>query len=180
MEVTPQQPIVSECACHHCRAACSRRPGFFRRQQIEPLAVRLNMTVQEFAKAHCQVDFFTSTKHKLIDICMLVPRLKGYPGGSQIPGDPRGVCHWLIKGRCTIHTLGKPAECAELTHVPGSTEDYVDMDREAMAATWLGAQPWIEELFGRTYQAHNCFDFDLWLALSRPHYPDPDMFDAYA
>jgi hypothetical protein len=179
MEGSPK-PIVSECACQYCKEACSRRPGFFRRHQIEPLAAAHNMSVSEFARKHLQVDFFSSGKSKLYDVCMLVPRLKGYPGGSLIPADPRGVCHWLIQGRCTIHTLGKPAECAELTHVPGSLEDYVDMDRDAIAATWVGAQLWIEALLGRQFKAHNCFDFNLWESMSRPHSPDPDMFDAYA
>jgi hypothetical protein len=168
---------MTDCSCKDCQSACAFRPGFFRRDQIEPLAAALNLSVPELVRKHLQVDFYSGEGTDYEDTAMLVPRLKGERGGTQIDQDPRGVCHWLINGRCQIHNLGKPAECAELGH--GEDGKRLKGDRDAIAATWKGAGEWIEEVTGDYFVPHEAGILSFF-ALHTPYYPNPDMADPYA
>ena len=132
------------CECEGCRAACETRPGFFRADEIEPLAHVLGLSVDEMVKRHLQFDYFEH--HEIADgeeVRMLVPRLKGHVGGSRIPWWPTGRCHWFVDGKCAIHTKGKPAECRGLGHIDGAD---VSADRVAIVRTWLDRQDWVRAL----------------------------------
>jgi hypothetical protein len=127
----------------NCQNACQHRPGFFRADQIAPLAKALNLTVKELFDQHLQVDCWNGEP----DIFLLIPRHQDKPGGSLVPFDPRGTCHWFVNGRCEIHTLGKPAECAELVHAPGG--EYAQVDRQAIVDSWRDNQQMVRDLYGR-------------------------------
>ncbi len=165
-----------ECQCTTCKNACMYRPGFFRREQIEPLAVALNLTLKELVQKHLQVDFFSSGDVE--DVMMLVPRLKGERGGTQIDDDPRGVCHWFVNGLCQIHEKGKPANCVELVH--DETGKYVDVDREAIAKTWVGHEKFIEEVTDDHFFPNEPSVFANISLMSRHYFPDPNQPDPYA
>lgn len=167
-----------ECSCASCQQACAYRPGFFRRDQIEPLATALNLSVPELVRKHLQVDFFSGKGTDYEDVAMLVPRLKGERGGTQIDEDPRGVCHWLIDGKCQIHTLGKPAECAQLHHGPNG--EHLKGDRDAIASTWVGAEEFIEEVTGDSFYRHEGGAFSLFMFSMGYYHPDPNKPDPYA
>jgi hypothetical protein len=174
-----------ECSCDSCKMACMHRPGFFRREQIEPLAKALNITVKELVHKHLQVDFYSGLYINpegksvyLDDVMMLVPRLKGHPGASQIDQDPRGVCHWFVKGRCQIHKKGKPAECAGLVH--NDKDDYDTIDRAEVVSTWVGHEEFIEEITDDCFVPHNINSMSYLMMGFRPYCPDPDQPDPYA
>lgn len=166
---------MSGCTCNDCKSACMYRPGFFRREQIEPLAATLNLTLKELVQKHLQVDFFSVGE--LEDVMMLVPRLKGERGGTQIDMDPRGVCHWFVEGLCQIHDKEKPANCVELVH--DETGKYVEVDREAIAKTWVGQEAFIEEVTGDYFSPEIGGFLGNFMLTSRPYYPDPDKPDPY-
>lgn len=177
MKLHPQTELPGECSCQDCKNACAHRPGFFRREQIEPLANALNLTVPELVQKHLQVDFFSGDDVE--DVCMLVPRLKGERGGTQIDNDPRGVCHWFVDGKCRIHQLGKPAECAELVHGPDGQQ--VKVDRVAIARTWVGQEEFIEQVTGDFFFPHEPQSmFSSLFMRFEPYYPNPNKPDPYA
>jgi hypothetical protein len=154
---TPDRLQRGECDCHHCKAACEHRPGWFLPEQIEPLAKSLGITTAELFKEHLQVDWWVGSP----DIFLLAPRLKGETGGTIYPGDPCGICHWFRDGKCEIHTHGKPAECQQLGHEGGRV---VTGDREKIADAWRGAehQQMVRDLYGLEPEAPDCFPFGMW------------------
>jgi len=171
-------PVNNACTCAGCQQACAYRPGFFRREQIEPLAAALGLTVPELVRKHLQIDFWAGPETDHEETMMLVPRLKGQRGGTQIGKDPRGVCHWLIAGRCAIHTLGKPAECVALQH--NKDGGYLPVDRGGIAATWREHEEFIEAVAGGIFFPHEA-DLFSWASFRLGHYvPNPDMPDPYA
>lgn len=134
------------CQCESCRAACQRRPGFFTADQIEPLAGKLGLSIEEMFRDHLQVDYWSGGD--LEDTYMFVPRYAGMAGGSDVPWWPTGTCHWFVDGKCQIHALGKPAECRGLGHING---ELVTADREAIVRTWVDKQDWVRKL----QESHN-------------------------
>jgi hypothetical protein len=111
-------PAVPDCQCGLCRSSCQWTPGWFLPSEIEPLAQALGLTVRES------------------------------PAGREYPGDPVGRCHWYREGRCAIHTLGKPLECARTHHDQPGIELHL-----AMAQAWSAHQEMIRELLGRAPEA---------------------------
>jgi hypothetical protein len=64
------------------------------------------------------------------------------------PADPRGACHWLVDGKCSIHEIGKPYECQRAHH--SLSEDVHTQNHKFAADAWNTPehQKKIEELYG--------------------------------
>ena len=110
-----------ECQCDHCRSACEHQPGWFLPGEVEVLAKALGITVQELFDKHLIVDRWLEFDKE--DTLVLMPRPLDYDGGDYFHAFiTKHVCHWYVDGKCQVHTLGKPAECAALGHEP---EDFL-------------------------------------------------------
>lgn len=140
----------NSCDCRVCQGACEHKPGWFAPDQIAPLADRLGITVEELFKKHLSVDWWCGDSlTDYDDVFVLSPKLAGTDGGDMFPGDPRGVCHWFKDGKCQVHALGKPAECA-FTHHTMYKEEHTRRRKEFVKA-WQEPvnQKMIDDLLGR-------------------------------
>ena len=145
-------PVTNACDCHKCRAACSHKPGWFLPDQIEPLAEALGLTEKELFDQHLQVDWWAGTDfddEQDGDVFVLSPAVIGGDAGDMFDRDPTGVCRWFRDGKCAIHDLGKPHECAAYIH---SEDDGIASKRhEDVAQAWNRPehQEKIKQLLGR-------------------------------
>jgi hypothetical protein len=148
----PAPTIKNACQCSRCQSACSHKPGWFRPEQIAPLARRMGLTVQELFDRHLSVDWWNGTEEMNgEDIFVLSPRLVGRTGGEMFPAEPHGVCHWFKDGACGIHKLGKPDECAFAHHALEG--DVMSANRFEIVKSWMPKQRRIQELLGRKPEA---------------------------
>jgi hypothetical protein len=141
---TPQDA----CSCAKCNSYCEHKPGWFHPDQIPPLAKTLHLSEQELFRRHLSVDWWAGdsmTGGK--DVFVLSPRLVGQEGGGMFPANPHGACHWFRGGKCQIHTLGKPVECAFARH-DLKEGDYL-RNHLAMVTAWMPRQQRIADLLGR-------------------------------
>jgi hypothetical protein len=136
------------CSCAKCASYCTHKPGWFHPDQIAPLAKALRLSIAELFRRHLAIDWWAGddlTGGK--DVFVLSPRLEGAAGGDMFPGDPHGACHWFRDGKCQIHTLGKPAECAFAGHDVSEHDSL--RNHLAMVAAWAPHQHRIEKMLGR-------------------------------
>lgn len=146
-----------ECKCHSCKGACSQKPGWFMPDQIEPLAKKMGLSVQELFDKHLGVDYWNGGDDDLPDdIFLLAPAIETMDTGSVYPSNPLGQCVFYKDSLCSIHTQGKPFECAELDH----NEKELDPRHKSVALAWnkpehqemivefLGFEPVAENYFG--------------------------------
>jgi hypothetical protein len=131
-----------ECSCVNCQSACRKKPGWFLPGQIEDLASNLNITVAELFRDRLAVDWWVGDDD-LPETFVLSPAIKEENAGTEFPGDPNGSCTFhRADGSCEIHALGKPHECAALTHTDRASH------RET-ARAWVEHQDQIRELLDR-------------------------------
>lgn len=138
----------NDCSCARCASACERKPGWFHPDQIAPLAKSLGLSITQLFARHLSVDWWAGdsmTDGK--DVFVLSPRLDGEPGGGLFPANPHGACHWYREGKCQIHALGKPDECA-FAHHDVSDSDYF-RNHLAVVTAWMPHQARIARLLGR-------------------------------
>jgi hypothetical protein len=145
------KPKITECVCEACQGACTLKPGWFHPNQIAPLAKKLGLSEQEFFDKHLLVDWWDNWGDDLEDVFVLSPRIVGESGGRMYPGEPEGVCHWYKGGRCQIHQLGKPLECAFANHT--DTHEQHKRKRMRIVRAWLPHQGKIAKLLGREPKA---------------------------
>ena len=74
------------------------------------------------------------------------------------PGNPRGCCHWFVNGKCAIHELGKPYECARSHHSLSLGTGRANHKRAADAWRPKEHQDMIVELYGEEPEADNSLD----------------------
>lgn len=152
--MTPETP----CACYKCNGACSVKPGWFTPDEIPVLAQNMGLTEEELFKKHLQIDYWygseggTSTGK---DVFVLAPAANGRASGDFYPLNPRGQCVFFDAsakcGSCTIHTKGKPYECAKAMpcedkpRADGESTNHVNAMRQ-----WdnLEAQAYISRITG--------------------------------
>lgn len=159
-EVHPKQ--VGECQCDTCQSACKGKPGWFAPDEIEPLAQAMGITTQKLFDDHLQIDWYSNFKDADEEVFVLSPRIVHELGGTMFPGNPRGACHWFKDGRCQIHLLGKPSECAQATH--DMSHDESMKVKDAITAEWVDKLPMIRELYGDDPEADH--DFSIFDVLS--------------
>jgi hypothetical protein len=149
--------VVNACDCAKCAGACAHKPGWFKPEQIAPLAEALGLTEQELFDRHLQVDWWENDEIDGPDeIFVLSPAVTEGEPGDMFDGDPRGACRWLQDGKCAIHQLGKPFECAAYHHA--DTEEAVSQRHEETAQAWTGEQDRIRKLLGREPEASAFFN----------------------
>lgn len=134
------EPLFS-CACETCRLACTVKPGWFMPGEAEILAGNMNLTLQELFDNHLQVDFWAAGDDSIF---VLSPATASGTPGTEFPFEATGRCTFFKEGRCAIHTLGKPFECAALSH--DSAEDARHFE---VAESWKAHQAQIAALLGR-------------------------------
>lgn len=134
-----------ECQCERCKEACDERPGWFLPGEIQPLAENLGITAQELFDNHLGVDWWEEHESNGEDVFVLAPAIKGTRERREYRSDPHGECKFFVEGKCLIHKLGKPYECAALNH------ESCENNHEKAADAWAGKehQDFIEQLFGR-------------------------------
>lgn len=130
-----------ECTCDSCKAACSRKPGWFLPKEVEKAAKHMELSLQEFFNQYLGVDWWVRDS----PIFILAPALIGEDPGTEYPGDPQGKCVFFnAEELCNIHPV-KPYECAQLT----CHEDKSSDRHEKVAMAWKDHQPQIIKLLGR-------------------------------
>ncbi len=165
------------CTCATCQSYCARKPGWFRPDEIAPLAANLGLTVQQLFDQHLAVDLWTAKPDTdEVDIFVLAPRTTYQKGGDTYGLNPLGRCHWLIEGRCAIHEAGKPFECRMAHHDNGPIGRRIHAEaRDA----WRDHQQMIAGLLGRppARKEQTLFEqlFDgLFMAMDEPTPRDED------
>lgn len=136
-----------QCSCTDCASACEVKPGWFKPNEIAPLAKKMGLTVKELFDQHLAVDWYDADQTK--PIFVLSPRITTMKPGTVFPGNPCGVCAWLENGLCKIHTLGKPYECKKLTHDASNAD--CEKNHKACADAWNTPknQKLIRDLLGK-------------------------------
>lgn len=152
--------IENACECSVCRGACEHKPGWFKPEEIAPLAEAMGVTEQELFDNHLQVDWWNGDEATgYEDVFVLSPALVG-EAGDMFDRDPRGRCHWYVAGKCAIHELGKPFECAAYHH----TEKDIKPRHRGVAVAWNKPehQAKVRELLGREPEVTGSFSlFDM-------------------
>jgi hypothetical protein len=141
-------PHTNDCACPVCAQACEFKPGWFEPHQLAPLAKAMGLTIEQLFADHLAVDWWAGddiTGGR--NIFVLSPRLMEESGGGMFPANPHGCCHWYRKGKCEIHSQGKPAECA-FAHHNVSHAEYLH-HRIGVVRAWALCQETIYKLLGR-------------------------------
>jgi len=129
---------VFECSCERCVSACRRKPGLFMPGEAEVLAANMGLTLKELFETRLAVEWETTTGGERI--YALSPAIEGIEPGGKFPEDRRfGTCTFLKDGRCEVHELGKPYDCAMATHAPA-------IDPTCTVAAWVPHQGQIREL----------------------------------
>ena len=141
-----------ECDCKMCQRACRRKPGWFLPGEAEVLAENMGVSMQELFDEHLVVDWW-SVMHDGIGeverVYVLAPKTVGQMPGREAGLNPLGRCHWYgDDGKCGVHELGKPFECAQLTHGPDGDHEHA-VSHEDVGLAWVGHQDQIEKLLGR-------------------------------
>jgi len=116
-----------ECKCKSCVNACEAKPGWFKPEEIEPLAKNMGLTVQELFDQHLGVDWWQGDIGEVEDrVFLLAPATIKMEPGKEYPTHAMGQCRLLKDGLCTIHDKGKPFECAALNHDDGHENNHYD------------------------------------------------------
>lgn len=133
------------CTCAWCQNACTNKPGWFLPGEAEKAAEFMGMTLPEFFAAYLAVDWWEGADE---DIFLLSPAVVGEETGTEFPGDPRGTCVFLEKGRCRIHPA-KPHECARAW----CGDSGASYSHKETGMAWEGHQEQVRELLGREPEA---------------------------
>lgn len=152
--------IDNACACQTCAGACAHKPGWFKPEQLAPLAAQLGLTEKELFDRHLQVDWYEGeAETNYEDVFVLSPAVVGGDVGDMFDRDPRGKCVWYVDGKCQIHELGKPFECAAYHHTDDADREIVRERHCKTALAWHRPehQEKIEELLGRKPQSGGGF-----------------------
>lgn len=126
---------VFECGCEKCRSACTHKPGMFMPGEAESLAAKMGVHFEELFRTRLEIE---KVPCQPFDILVLSPGV-----------DESGACVFFEQGRCAIHALEKPYECARATHWDGASlaeivnawVPYQDDLRDRVAAGRSGVGP---------------------------------------
>lgn len=145
-----------ECSCKSCQNACQYKPGWFKPAQIPVLAKNMGITEKELFDKYLGVDWYVGDEPTFA----LAPATIDMEPGAEYPGNPRGTCVFFKGGKCSIHTIGKPIECAQYLH--GDKKKVTDARKVEITAAWKNprAKAKIKKLLGRTPKAEAFSIFD--------------------
>jgi Fe-S-cluster containining protein len=138
------------CSCEKCAGACGHKPGWFKPEEIAPLATALGLTEKQLFDQYLQVDWWEGDEATDgEDVFVLSPAVVDGDVGDMFDHDPRGECVWFIGGKCAVHDQGKPFECAAYHHAD-QKEKWSGAHQEA-AVAWNSPehQAKVKELLGR-------------------------------
>ena len=136
---------ANACSCERCQGACQHKPGWFRPEQIAPLAAALGLTEQQLFDHYLQVDWWVVDDGN--EIFVLSPGVVRGDLGGMFDRDPRGTCVWFKDGKCAIHELGKPYECASWRH--DTPEGCGQVVHHETARSWADHADKVRQLLGR-------------------------------
>lgn len=141
-----------DCKCKLCVGACESKPGWFLPGEAEKAADLLGMDMPAFFQKKLMVDWWGNwpvgkggnTRH----VYVLSPALVGEDAGEEAPGDPRGKCVFLKRGKCEIHAA-KPHECR--MHIHDEPKSECDERKLRITKAWSmrRQQHYVADLLGR-------------------------------
>jgi Fe-S-cluster containining protein len=153
---------TNACSCQGCQGACEHKPGWFKPDEIAPLAAALGISEQELFDKHLMVDWWgADSDTDYNDVFVLSPAIVNGIPGEEFASDPRGTCRWFVDGKCAIHDQGKPFECAAYHHSDEPKAGSPHHKEAAMAWNNPEAQARIRELLGRDPVAEPLVPFGL-------------------
>ena len=154
---------VESCECRDCVGACKSKPGWFSPDQMPLLEKHFGMPLKEVFRKYLAVDWLQSVYNEETgeyrDVFNLAPANDRSPAGGMYAGNPRGVCVFLEKGKCTIHDV-KPKECAEAFHSMTSKESVEN--HQAIGREWNTEefQQLVREVLGEEPEAESYSIFE--------------------
>ncbi len=136
-----------DCSCDRCQSLCHNKPGWFAPQQIELVARKRGVTIENLFKNYLVIDAVLITEAgKPKGAYVLAPAIVGT--GSGIIADPaaRGTCVWLKDGKCEIHEV-KPTECRVTDHSTSPRDN--DLLRASILKQWSPYKKLVQDLYGK-------------------------------
>lgn len=147
---------ATDCACKSCVGACESKPGWFLPGEAEKAAALLGMDLPTFFSQKLMVDWWENwpvgKNGNSREVFVLSPALVGALVGEEAPGDPRGRCVFLKRGKCEIHAA-KPHECR--MHIHDETRAECDARKLRITKAWAPRQQQkhVSDLLGRKPEA---------------------------
>ena len=139
-----------DCACDSCQNFCRQKPGWFVPEQIEPLAHKLGIPIEDLFRRYLTIDAaLVQDRGQMKAIYVLAPAIGEKSGGISTPS-ARGTCVWLKEGQCQIHDT-KPRECGLVDHATSGTQG--DLIRAAILKRWVPHKGLVQQLYGKKLKA---------------------------
>jgi Fe-S-cluster containining protein len=136
-----------DCSCDRCQSLCHNKPGWFTPDQIDAVARKLSLTVEDLFQTYLTIDtVMIATSGGAMGVYVLAPAILGKPSGSISRPKERGACIWLKGGRCGIHEI-KPRECALVDHTTSARE--ANLLRLSIVNQWREAKNLPQRLYGK-------------------------------
>jgi Fe-S-cluster containining protein len=136
-----------DCSCDRCQSLCHRKPGWFTPQEIELVARKLNVAIEDLFKDYLTIDaVLIAGADRPTGVYVLAPAIVGRKSATIADPTARGSCVWLKNGKCDIHAV-KPAECRATDHSTSGRDS--DMLRASILKQWVPYKKFVQNLYGR-------------------------------
>jgi Fe-S-cluster containining protein len=136
-----------DCSCDRCQSLCHNKPGWFTPQQIELVARKRDITIEDLFKDYLTIDaVLIAEAGKPTGVYVLAPTIVGAESGSISDPVARGTCVWLRNGKCDIHDV-KPAECRVTDHSTSAHDS--DVLRASILKQWIPYKKFVQNLYGK-------------------------------
>jgi Fe-S-cluster containining protein len=136
-----------DCSCDRCQSLCHSKPGWFTPQQIELVARKRDVAIEDLFKDYLTIDaVLIAEAGRPTGVYVLAPAIVGAESGSISDPAARGTCVWLRNGKCDIHEM-KPAECRATDHSTSARDS--DLLRAAILKQWIPYKKFVQNLYGK-------------------------------
>jgi len=140
-----------DCACDSCQNLCQQKPGWFTPDQIERLARKLGLRIDDLFRRFLTIDVaLVEDGGQMKAIYVLAPAMIGRKPGAISDPSARGICVWFRDGQCQIHEA-KPRECSLVDHATSSAQG--DLIRASILKRWLPHKGFVQQLYGKKLKA---------------------------
>jgi Fe-S-cluster containining protein len=136
-----------DCSCDRCQSLCHSKPGWFTPQEIELVARKLNVAIEDLFKDYLTIDaVLIAEADRPTGVYVLAPAIVGRKSATIAEPTARGSCVWLKNGKCDIHAV-KPAECRATDHSTSGRDS--DMLRASILKQWIPYKKFVQNLYGK-------------------------------
>jgi Fe-S-cluster containining protein len=140
-----------DCSCDRCQNFCRHKPGWFTPEQIEPLARKLNLRIDELFQKYLTIDaVLIEERGQMKAVYVLAPAIIGKKSGAISDPSEKGPCVWLKDGACEIHGA-KPRECGLVDH--STTTEEGNLLRASLLKRWIPYKGFVQQLYGKKLKA---------------------------